>query len=357
MMRLSFRFFFGVVGHHVWSRRGCWALSSSFATSSSQQEFRSLSKICYHDISEQSNNLVPKWPDSKQLCDHCLVYQEETQSYRLPTFPDGNGPLGVFAFLHDNPNARAIMTQCDIVFNDFCEIICHDILKEKNSKQSSDMMEHWVLSSPPTSHHISVAILQEHPSFLRDHPEDLAKWQPLTNSTIQDLISKFEQAHYCLSDDCWLPPQLTLDTLLWTPDGALIAGFVDHDEDGDNTSASASVSGRIRFDDLRQSTRSVAKELLGDLLTATRPKNLIHATVGRIVGLPPGSSSRAHHEALGELVRHYNQYVLPATVQNIHASSSCGGTFDLQELSLARNTRWMLHEYIEYGRWKVSSKH
>jgi len=283
------------------------------------------------------------------------VYHAATQSYQLPEFRGGNGPLGVFTLLHDNAEAKVIMDQCDAVFDQFCDTVRKDILDEphKSHSQQPSTMDHWILRSPPTSHHITVAILQEHPSFLRNDPEALANWQPISNDTIATLAAKYAHEHpkvvssVSKNDNNGLPrpPRLQLDSLLWTPDGALIAGFVD---DNDNAGI---------FDRLRQSSRSIAQDVLGDVLT-TRPKNLIHATVGRMMGLPPGASMD-QYQTLRELARHYNQDVLPETVQRIilqqqpNSKTHNGGGFDLNELSLARNAVWMMKEYVEYARWKL----
>lgn len=319
----------------VHRNNGCWAFSPKPTLSAA-----------YLEIAERSNAL-PRWPDSKQLCDDCLVYQEDTQSYRLPTFPDGNGPLGVFGFLHGNSQAKSIMTACDDVLDEFCNDIRANVLllnTEHDQQLSAAAMDHWILRSPPTSHHISVAILQENPSFLLD-PTDLEKWKPVSNATIQTLALLLEQEHLSGGSP---PPRIKLDQLLWTPDGALIAGFVDDNDDDTDEIEDVDNAG---FDRLRQSSRTIARDVLGDILT-TRPKNLIHATVGRVIGLPPGASD-AQYQALAELARHYNEEVLPATVEKIQ--QECGGSFELQDLSLARNTVWMLHEYAEYATWRTGN--
>lgn len=199
--------------------------------------FSSLSNT-YREIAIRSNQLE-RWPDSQKLCDDYLVYDGPTQSYRLPTFSDGHGSLGVFTFLGRNENASFMMEACDGVFSSFCQQITTDVLKGDKIRQ--DTVSDWIFRSPFESDHISVAILQEHPSFLRD-PEDLAKWQPISSSTIQQLGVLFANDHANVP-----APQLELDSLLWTPDGALIAGFV---EDGEE------------FESLRKSTRHIARETL-----------------------------------------------------------------------------------------------
>ena len=306
----------------------CFVLAPAFSFSTPD-----LSQT-YLDIAQRANQLK-RWPDSKDFCEECLVLDQQTGTFSLPRFIDGNGPIGVFGFLHDNPSARSILKECDLAFEAFCGEICEDILQDDSKRQL--MMEHWILQSPPTSHHITVAILQEHPSFLRD-PEDLEKWRPLTDDCILSLSLRFQKRHRTLP-----LPILELDSLLFTPDGAMIAGFVD-------TCPSK------RFDQLRASCREIAKQEMGDLMT-TRPKNLIHATIGRVIGLPQSSRvSTPQDEALAELCQKYNDQILPATVEKIRNCQSTGcGSFALEEISLVRNTVWMLEEFIEYARWNISA--
>ena len=316
----------------------------SFSRSSSKnhaQRSGDLSQV-YQDIAQQANQLE-RWPDSAKFCEECLVYNPEKGTYNLPHFVDGHGPIGIFGFLNRNPIARSILDECDKVFDEFCVEVQKNICASYNDNDG--FIENWILQSPKTSHHVTVAILQEHPSFLRD-PTDIANWQPLSEETIQCLSGAFEQQHHDNQqhhhdnqqhesgiDGC---PELELDSVLWTPDGAMIAGFVDIN----NT-----------FDTIRQSYRNIAQKELGDLLT-TRPKNLIHVTIGRIVGLPPGASN-TDYDVLRDLSLLYNTKVFPTLVQKVVNEESHGGRFRLDELSLARNTIWMLQEYVEYSRWSI----
>ncbi len=287
----------------------------------------------YRHIAEKTN-LLPRWPESSKFRNECLVYDVDSDSYRLPSFDDGHGSLGVFGFLNRSDNARSIMNACDNVFEQFCSEISDKILSDNPEQQAA--MNRWILQSPPASHHISVAILQEHPSFLCDD-EDLANWRPISDTTIRDLALSFANDHRVSLSKC---PTLELDSILWTPDGALIAGFIDNSKEQS-------------FEMLRQSSRNIAQDILGDLLT-TRPKNLIHATVGRIVGLPPLASDY-QYQALKDLASEYNNEILPKLVNQIRDDTISGGFFDLEELSLARNIVWMLKEYKEYASWSLTS--
>jgi len=286
----------------------------------------------YRDIAQRSNDLN-RWPDSENFRKDCLIYDSKSQSYKLPEFHDGHGSLGVFGFLHRNNAARSILTACDDVFLQFASDIRSRILSRTNQEQQAAFTR-WLLQSPPTSHHISVAILQEHPIFLHDE-RNLEKWKPISDSTIYQLATSYSSDHPLVISEC---PKLQLDSLLWTPDGALIAGFIDQSSDQG-------------FEKLRQSSRSIARTVLGDVLT-TRPKNLIHATVGRVIGLPPGASDE-QYQSLTELACQYNQDILPQTLEAIFSENNHGGAFTLQELSLARNKIWMMQEYKEYATWSL----
>jgi hypothetical protein len=166
--------------------------------------------------------------------------------------------LGVFGFLHSNEAAKSIMKVCDDSFNQFCCRIHDEVLDGDQDQQAA--LARWILQSPPTSHHISVAILKELPTFLRT-ASDLENWRPISDSTIIHLASSF--ANYHLLVALLQCPTLELDSLLWTPDGAMIAGFVD------------SSPGQC-FEKLRQtSRRTIARDTLGEVLT-TRPVVLLY---------------------------------------------------------------------------------
>jgi hypothetical protein len=316
---------------------------TTVALSSSSSPRRTLSKV-YRDIAQRSNQITTDWPHSQALCQDCLVYNEAHGCYQLPFFNDGNGPLGVFGLLHRNEQAQDIMEVCHGVFDQFCSDVCTKILRDDPAIQA-EFLEHWVLNTPSESDHISVAILQEHPSFLKD-PMERKRWEPIASTSILELGAILSCEHGKIP-----APMLELDAVLWTPDGALIAGFVETNKDGRDSS----------FDKLRTTTKSLAQSVLNNsTLSATRPKQLIHATVGRVVGLPQTTTwSRGEikthqqrlHEELSALACEYNDIVLPNIVSKIREEGK--GTFELWQLSLLRNVRWMLVEYQEYSSWKI----
>ncbi|KAG7363199.1 hypothetical protein IV203_026559 [Nitzschia inconspicua] len=302
----------------------------------------SLSQV-YRDIAHCSNQITNDWPHSQDFCRDYLIYNVTHQYYQLPTFPDGNGPLGVFGMLYQNEKTKAIMNECHGLFEQFCKDVQSTILKD-DAQMQDDFMDHWVLNTPPESDHISVAILQEHPTFLKD-PIEREQWKPIPSHKIQKLAKEYSRKHAGIPS-----PNLELDALLWTPDGAMIAGFIETSDDGYSS-----------FEELRIVSKTTALEVLGSsTLSATRPKKLIHATVGRVLGLPPTTTSKVHSvkegrrrqkQELSALAQTYNTLVLPDTVSKIRRESD--GIFELQQLSLLRNQRWMLFEYKEYGSWNT----
>jgi hypothetical protein len=328
--------------HKMLSRHGttrtsgasiCFALvlsapSRNYAAITAFASSKNLSQV-YRDIATRSN-LLDQWPDSRKICEDCLVHDDASNTYTLPSFPDGHGTLGVFGFLHGNSEAQGIMGPCDIIFSEFCSRVKTQVLN--NDSLQCRVMDRWILHPPPSSHHISVAIIQEHHSFLKDQL-DIDKWQPISDATIRHLAESFASEH---TSQLQAPPELQLDSLLWTPDGALIAGFLD------NTPEQA-------FEQIRSSSRRIARDVLGDVLT-TRPKNLIHATVGRVIGLPTGATNR-QYEMLTSLAQEYNEEVFPDLVATIKTKTP---SFTLDELTLARNVIWMLKEYKAYQTWSLS---
>jgi len=285
----------------------------------------------YRDIASRTKHL-DRWPDSKNFCQDCLVFDQGLKSYKLPTFLDGHGPLGVFGLLHDNPQADGILRPCDDIFTEFCAQLKIQVLKNDVSQVRA--MDRWILHPPPSSHHISVAILQEHISFLKNQA-DIDNWQPISHSTIQQLADSLMSEQ---QSKVVVPPELELDSLLWTPDGALIAGFIDNNPEES-------------FEKLRSSSRQIAQDILGNAFLATRPKTLIHSTIGRVVGLPPGSTS-TQYDTLTNIAQEYNERILPDAVQDIKMKHP---SFTLDKVSLARNIVWMLQEYEVIQTWSVGS--
>jgi len=92
-----------------------------------------------------------------------------------------------------------------------------------------------------------------------------------------------------------------------------------------------------------------AARVIGGTLTS-RPKTLIHVTVGRILGAPEGMAE-AQAAELAALVERYNLDVLPAVV-----AAAAPRSFTLNDVSLVRDSVWLMTEFEEYARWPIGSE-
>ena len=127
-------------------------------------------------------------------------------------------------------------------------------------------------------------------------------------------------------------PLLHLDSLSITSDGAFIAGFCD-DRLGS-------------FAHLRAVATATGQATLGGELTS-RPKALIHVTLGRLLGAPEGTTDE-QRACFARVVRRYNRAVLPALV-----SRSAHTSLRLATLSLARDRVWWMTEYELLDTWEL----
>ena len=101
--------------------------------------------------------------------------------------------------------------------------------------------------------------------------EDKARWRKVTDTDAKALAAALRERYAALE-----PPQLALDTLIVCADGALIAGFLE-------------TSYLAPFGALRSASTEVCAAVLGEL--TSRPKHLIHVTLGRLLGVPSSLSA------------------------------------------------------------------
>lgn len=180
----------------------------------------------------------------------------------------------------------------------------------------------WVVDE--RSYHICVSVFHEHPSLLPE--EERRKWRRVDERLGERLAAALRASTGALA-----PPTLQLDSLSITADGAFIAGFVD-DAHG-------------AFAALRAAAGRCGEETIGGELTS-RPKALIHVTLGRLLGVPAALSDE-QRERIAHLVRRHNAHVLPARVARApHALT-------MHSLSLARDQVWWMTEYSLLDTWPL----
>jgi hypothetical protein len=102
---------------------------------------------------------------------------------------------------------------------------------------------------------------------------------------------------------------------------------------------------------IQTESSTVARNRLQTELTS-RPKHLIHVTLGRILGFQEGArindSSRAKMQ---DLVRQYNLEVLPAFVAKCQMTNQ--HIWHLQHITLLRNNVWLCEENTIYQVWDL----
>jgi hypothetical protein len=285
----------------------------------------------YQSIADAAVNVGESWPEADKF--RAMLDTTPEGKFVATSFPDDDGPLGVFALIDENEKGSKILQKGSDCFDRFC-VKLHEIFsdQDENTGVESKSISNYILRQSPKSLHISICIYQEHPKLLKDSlPAD---WTPISQNEVHSLLKTLSDEQSKLN-----PPTLRLERILWTPDGALIAGFV---EESSND-----------FIQIKASCQSCGLRILKGA-QPTRVKSLIHVTLGRVVGLPP-SSSPFHRLQISKLVKNFNENVFPALVQEIRTSEECNhGKFPLREATLLRNRRWLLEENFVYGSWTFS---
>lgn len=278
------------------------------------------------------------WPQNENF--RQLLARDEQGHLIPPHFPDGQGPIGVYALLKDNPNAQSILLKCLTAMDEFCRQ-----LMDNGNFTFGDDNEKWFYKPSPETFHICVTIFHEHPSLLvaGDDLKQRDNWKPLGNDDVRRLARSLRE-RVLLEQKNSNPSrtiQLELHSILWTPDGALIAGFVDKGDNDENADC---------FMKLRMMCANVAQETLQGPLTS-RPKTLIHVTLGRILARPEELSACAFDQ-----MKRFNQHFLPQLVQEIAGSKDYNyGRLELRQVSLIREIVWMCNEYLELATFELDA--
>jgi hypothetical protein len=275
----------------------------------------------YRSIANKALHANP-WPNSSGF----LKYLDQNKEgvYVVPKFPKGEGPVGVFAMTsrNDRPGNSKVVSTCLEMFDSFCEDL---------RAIFPDGLEEDFVIVKSLAPHITVSIFQEHPRLLQ-HSEDSRMQEDFyfiddekTSALAESLASRTSPFE---------PIDLMLDSVLFTIDGAMIAGFVDNSSNGS-------------FGRLKGEISDDANNILQGKVTS-RPKSLIHMTCGRIVSINSHRQDSERHLAIKRLVERYNQRVLPKIVAQLNDP-----VFRLEEVALLRNDVWLCEQNTEYGVGKL----
>lgn len=322
----------GLIFYVAFLHRALAMLPSNYATAPSlgpNREEVGLSQI-YKEIAKRTNEME-HWPDDANA--KFLFPKDSNGAYQIPSFPEQDAPLAVVAIVDRNEAGSQIMKQCGEIFEAFCQEL-KEILASNGDRDIQKIeadLERYILRTPQGTHHSTVAVFQENPALLLDETEK-KKYSRVDEAIAEKLyldIARHQEQNIC-------SPQLVLDSILLTPDGAMIAGFVD-------------VSSACNYQQIRVSSIEMAEKTIGQL--TSRPKKLIHVTAGRVLSLPVGLTV-AQRKAVTELVQWYNSVVLPAKVKSMLESPD-GASWTLTEISMIRDIVWTLRKIKEYGSWHL----
>ena len=264
-------------------------------------------RSAYANIRAQAAEQADGWPHASNVSDLCV-------DGRPPRFADATGPIGIYAMLHRNAEACAMLAACKLEFEAFIALI-EAVLNPTQVRELRALL----LWASPSSWHTCVSVFQEHPSMLSD--EDKARWRKVTDADAKALAAALRERYAALE-----PPQLALDTLIVCADGALIAGFLE-------------TSYLAPFGALRSASTEVGAAVLGEL--TSRPKRLIHVTLGRLLGVP-ASLSAVQRAAVASAVKTFNA--------GRRRPVAAATPITLPEVSLARDDVWFMTEYTELAR-------
>ena len=320
--------------------------ASGMAAESIHPTSRSLSEI-YASIREQATHHTPDWPRNQQFVS--LLHKEKDTGHIVPPkFIDGLGPVGAYALLKDNTQAQAIFRCC-------LKGATASFVKEAAPLYQHSLKDWFAYQPSPESLHMCIVIFQEHPSLLKGDADMKDIWQPIPPEALLPFLEKVTTVLVNGFDT--MP--LRLDSIFWTPDGALIAGLTEDVADqvvatNDNSIIPRYSHTRERsFTRLRNTCKSVAEENLPIPLTS-RPKKLIHVTLGRILFKPKSPSKE---EQLHALMKRYNQQVLPSLLDRIRSAPEYNhGRFAVQEIHLLREIVWMCNHYVELSKIDLAKR-
>jgi hypothetical protein len=289
----------------------------------------------YQQIRDQAIQ-TPHWPASQTISQ---AFECGNNVYHAPSFEDGNGPVALVALFSESENPSALpliqncLSQFDQFIQDLSAVATNSHTREdqsRNTEPNPKSILHLIDAKVP---HICILVFQEHPSLLT--PEQHIHWRSVDEATVDALYNDLSSKVF---HNVTSSIGLQLDSILLTPDGAMIAGFIPMDAIALST-----------YQFIQTESSTVARNLLQTELTS-RPKQLIHVTLGRILGFQ--ESARINDSAqIQDLVRQYNLEVLPAFVAKCQMTNQ--HIWHLQDITLLRNNVWLCEENTIYRVWDL----
>ena len=285
------------------------------------------------------------WPDSAARASFSrgLVLRKNTSTTSArPRRFARDGPLQVTAFLAKDQVALSLVHAArEQVFAPFCASLL-DAIGAPSARAAVAENIHWPRDD---SAHIVVTVFSEHPSLLE--PDQRASWRSVTPAQTDALGSHLEKDVF---GDA-IAPSLVLDAYVLTPDGSMILGFIEAAE-----AEGAAGGGSSSLGALRSRIGAAGVAVLGEL--NSRPKALIHVTVGRLLVWPSEELDASSRARVNRVVATWTHALASGSLPGGAGGAlpGVGQRIELKQMELCRDVRWMMGERETLRRFRLRDR-
>lgn len=276
----------------------------------------------YEDLWRNTALRASQWPQAAAMREKLIVSDAKTGRLAPPRF--GSGVVGSAVFHDQTQEGKQLFLNAREVMEAFLNDLASHALGGDASRIAT-WQEQGVWWCPEEAFHTIVTIFMETKEIL-DNAEEKQKCREVS---IEDEHQLAEALLVGLAKSTELKLQVRGYRI--TPDGALLVLFEEPHGEGNSFTA------------LRQTVAHIGTNVLGEL--TSRPKNIIHATVGRVM-LLPADLSDAERAAAADVVRRWSQALGAGHWPGKPGQSLPGlyKTLPVTQIYLYRETVWWLTE-------------
>ena len=321
-----------------------------------------------------------EWPRSASLLEHCVSLPDGSLAPRR--FARGEEVVACNALLGRDPAHVALLTLAQRTFRDALQEARERCLSPESGAAFANRCVRWCA---PESWHAVVAVFSECPALLP--ARERASWAPVPADKLDHALGTELRGEFFAFP---VPPvRLRFHGYRVCADGALIACFLDAAAEEDPERGSLPTSERSAADEhsggflpLRERSRLIAARVLGGPLTS-RPKNLIHVTLGRVLR-PPPRATESELESFAVTVRWlaarlhaglvpsgwadapraepggWRMGELPAASVtgrgDLEPAAGLGEVLEIDEVSLTLEKQWWMEEYDVLAEVRVGTR-
>jgi len=237
----------------------------------------------YEDLWRNTAMRASQWPQAAGMRQKMVVADAKTGRLAPPRFE--SGVVGSAVFFGQTQEGKQLFQNARVVMEAFLNDLASHALGG-DVVRIATWQEQGVWWCPEEAFHTIVTIFMETKEIL-DNVEEKQKCREVS-------IEEEHQLTEALSVGLAKFTDLKLKVIGYrvTPDGALLVLFEEPKGEGNSFTA------------LRQTAAHIGTGVLGEL--TSRPKNIIHATVGRVLLLPVDLSD-AERAAAADVVRKWSQ--------------------------------------------------